>query len=74
VAHVHQRPLHEGGKLGLLARPRFLECLLEVAARRGQRYAHAFGSRFEALPTGWNCTGRYLATLVERSSVKASET
>jgi hypothetical protein len=51
VAHVHQRPVHESGKLGLLARPRFLEGLLEVAARRGQRYAHAFGSRFEALPT-----------------------
>jgi len=51
VAHVRQRPVHKSGKLSLLARPRFRERLLEVAARRGQRHAHAFGSRFEALPT-----------------------
>jgi len=40
--------VHECGKLGLLARPRFREDLLEVAARHGQRHTHAFGGHVEA--------------------------
>jgi hypothetical protein len=49
VSDMRQRPVHESSKLSLMAGPGLGECLLKLAARRGQSDAHRIGRSLEAV-------------------------